>query len=33
MPDVPDESDSLIDFCFSSPLTESPDDETRDGRR
>ena len=31
--ELPDEMESLIDRCFSSPLTESLDDETLEGRR
>lgn len=33
MPELPEEMESLIDLCFSSPLTDSLEAETRAGRR
>jgi hypothetical protein len=33
IPELPDDSDSLMDFCFSSPVNESRDEEAREGLR
>lgn len=33
MPELPEEIESLIDCCLSSPLTEALEEDTREGRR